>query len=240
MLGQTNQNFDSSNKHEQATAKQSRGQAAMDVRGSSARGGLDPVRGGRRGARNRAAVRSGGRGLGNRMLRNRGGMRQSQGAIHVEGAGGVNAHQLTGSVFSHWKVARWAQKLRLENRFELKDGKLTVSSPGIYYLYAQINYLDESDVNGFQIYVNDSPTFLCTAMTHTPTLTTKANTCYTGSSMARDSSLTTSPTFSPAWTRMERELSTATTLLATQKGVDTGQEEVQFLFCSPFLTTRLA
>ena len=44
----------------------------------------------------------------------------------------------------------------------------------------QINYLDESDVNGFQIYVNDSPTFLCTAMTHTPTLTTKANTCYTG------------------------------------------------------------
>jgi len=180
MLGQTNQTFDSSNKHEQATAKQSRGQAAMDVRGSSARGGLDPVRGGRRGARNRAAVRSGGRGLGSRLLRNRGGMRQSQGAIHVEGAGGVNAHQLTGSVFSHWKVARWAQKLRLENRFELKDGKLTVSSPGIYYLYAQINYLDESDVNGFQIYVNDSPIFLCTAMTHTPTATTKANTCYTG------------------------------------------------------------
>ena len=71
MLGQTNQTFDSSNKHEQATAKQSRGQAAMDVLGSSARGGLDPVRGGRRGARNRAAVRSGGRGLGSRMLRNR-------------------------------------------------------------------------------------------------------------------------------------------------------------------------
>ena len=44
----------------------------------------------------------------------------------------------------------------------------------------QINYLDESDVNGFQIYVNDSPIFLCTAMTHTPTATTKANTCYTG------------------------------------------------------------
>ena len=85
----------------------------------------------------------------------------------MEGAGGVNAHQLTGdpvlmmmtimvllvivncqlkpkivfsgSVFSHWKVARWAQKLRLENRFELKDGKLTVNSPGIYYIYAQVS-----------------------------------------------------------------------------------------------------
>ena len=102
---------------------------------------------------------------------------------------------ISGSVFTHWEVARWAQKLRLEKRFELKDGRITVRSPGIYYLYAQvftvcecalssyppqINYLDESDVNGFQIYVNDSPTFLCTAMTHTPTLTTKANTCYTG------------------------------------------------------------
>ena len=46
--------------------------------------------------------------------------------------------------------------------------------------HLQINYLDESDVNGFQIYVNDSPIFLCTVMTHTPTATTKANTCYTG------------------------------------------------------------
>ena len=75
MLGRTNQTFDSSNKHEQAAAtgvaNQSRGQTAMDVRGGSARGGLDPVRGGRRGARNRAAVRSGGRGLGSRLLRNR-------------------------------------------------------------------------------------------------------------------------------------------------------------------------
>ena len=72
MLGRTNQTFDSSSsKHEEAAAKQSRGQAAVDVRGSLARGGLDPVRGGRRGARNRAAVRSGGRGLGSRLLRNR-------------------------------------------------------------------------------------------------------------------------------------------------------------------------
>ena len=111
----------------------------------------------------------------------RGGMRQSQGAIHVEGAGGVNAHQLTGdatddddhhhdivgaddetkmqanrnlkiqfpgSVFSHWKVARWAQKLRLENRFELKDGKLTVTSPGIYYLYAQVRLQPELQTFG--------------------------------------------------------------------------------------------
>jgi hypothetical protein len=40
--------------------------------------------------------------------------------------------------------------------------------------------LDEHDVNAFQIYVNDSPFVLCTTMTHTPTMATKANTCFTG------------------------------------------------------------
>ena len=45
---------------------------------------------------------------------------------------------ISGSVFTHWEVARGAQKLRLEKRFELKDGRITVRSPGIYYLYAQV------------------------------------------------------------------------------------------------------
>ena len=45
---------------------------------------------------------------------------------------------ISGSVFTHWEVARWAQKLRLEKKFELKDGRITVRSPGIYYLYAQV------------------------------------------------------------------------------------------------------
>ena len=67
MLSRTNS---SSSKYEQTGGVQqsSRGEAeAVDVGGGSARGGLDLLRGGRRGARNRAAVRSGGRGLGSRL-----------------------------------------------------------------------------------------------------------------------------------------------------------------------------
>ena len=53
---------------------------------------------------------------------------------------------------------------------------------GVYYIYAQINYLDEHDVNAFQIMVNENPFLLCTVMTHTGRshLVSKANTCYTG------------------------------------------------------------
>ncbi len=41
-------------------------------------------------------------------------------------------------------------------------------------LHDQVNYLDENDVNAFEIYVNDSPYLMCTTMTHTPQLSTKA------------------------------------------------------------------
>ena len=69
MLSRTNQTFDSSSSKVEQTSATGRG-PAVDVRGGSSRGGLE-VRGGRRGARNRAAVRSGGRGLGGRLLRSR-------------------------------------------------------------------------------------------------------------------------------------------------------------------------
>ena len=53
---------------------------------------------------------------------------------------------------------------------------------GVYYIYAQINYLDEQDVNAYQVLVNEDPFLLCTVMTHTGRShsISKANTCYTG------------------------------------------------------------
>ena len=63
---------------------------------------------------------------------------------------------------------------------QVNDGVVTVSQPGIYFIYAQINYVDSQDVNAFQILVNDSEWLMCTTMTHTPGHTTKVNTCYTG------------------------------------------------------------
>jgi len=150
-------------------------------------------------SRNRGAVRSGER-RARRRHRNRSGVRSGRGhhvgasasvrpAIHLvgnvrdtsstdyEGAGRLRVRD---GVFQDWTPARWAKRMKLDKQFPMSEGKLSVSSPGVYFVYAQINYLDEHDVNAFQIYVNDDPFLLCTTMTHTPHFTTKANTCYTG------------------------------------------------------------
>jgi hypothetical protein len=36
-------------------------------------------------------------------------------------------------------VQRWAKRMRLDEKFPLKDGKLGISSPGVYYVYAQVS-----------------------------------------------------------------------------------------------------
>ena len=73
----------------------------------------------------------------------------------------------------------------LDSYFErnlLESFKYFFFLAGVYYVYAQINYLDEHDVNAFQVLLNDDPFLLCTVMTHTGRSHTisKANTCYTG------------------------------------------------------------
>jgi len=137
--------------------------------------------------RNRGMVRSGGRKFRNRELA---AQKASRGvAIHFvagvtgkEGSTykGTGRVRVTDSVFRDWTPSRWARRMKMDQKISLKDGKATVASPGIYYIYAQINYLDDHDVNAFKIMINDSPFITCTTMTHTPIFTNKANTCYTG------------------------------------------------------------
>jgi len=83
-------------------------------------------------------------------------------------------------IFRQWAPARWAIRMRATEDFPLDhEGRLSVKKSGLYYIYAQVNYLDEHDVNAFQVYVNEDPYLLCTVMTHTRHSTTKANTCFT-------------------------------------------------------------
>jgi len=108
-------------------------------------------------------------------------------AIHLQGekdtVGGESRVQQSDGIFRSWTLARWARRMHLGARFGLEDGRLNIPLSGVYYIYAQVNYLDEHDVNAFQIYVNKEPFVMCTTMTHTPQYTTKANTCYTGGVM---------------------------------------------------------
>ena len=71
-------------------------------------------------------------------------------------------------IFRQWAPARWARRMRMMEEFPLDDeGRASVKKSGLYYIYAQVNYLDEHDVNAFQVYINEDPYLLCTVMTHT-------------------------------------------------------------------------
>ena len=60
-------------------------------------------------------------------------------------------------IFRQWAPARWASRMRVTEEFPLdSDGRLSVKKSGLYYIYAQVNYLDEHDVNAFQVRLNNT------------------------------------------------------------------------------------
>ena len=58
--------------------------------------------------------------------------------------------------------------MRLDQNFalEVQSGTVTVGQAGVYYIYAQVNYLDENDVNAFQVLCQDL--FFCLSPHHLP------------------------------------------------------------------------
>ena len=74
-------------------------------------------------------------------------------AIHLHAAGARKEYQnkVSGDfTVRSWTPARWARKIKMDSRFLLEDGKLTVMSPGIYFVYAQVNH-DIIELGGFTI-----------------------------------------------------------------------------------------
>ncbi|KAK9723128.1 TNF(tumor Necrosis Factor) family [Popillia japonica] len=88
------------------------------------------------------------------------------------------------SHFKNWTKENWVQNLGMDDYFELSDGYLKFLDSGLYYIYAQIYYIDEHDTNGFGIYKNNELILQCTTTSHSNHRVTKPNTCYTGGVIA--------------------------------------------------------
>ncbi|KAH8367223.1 hypothetical protein KR084_008848 [Drosophila pseudotakahashii] len=65
-----------------------------------------------------------------------------------------------------------------QGHFQARDGVLTVTNPGLYYVYAQICYNNSHDQNGFIVFQGDTPFLQClnTVPTNMPN---KVHTCHT-------------------------------------------------------------
>ncbi|XP_063928607.1 protein eiger [Zophobas morio] len=82
--------------------------------------------------------------------------------------------------FVDWTESSWFHPLGMDRHFSLSDGILTIKESGLYFIYAQIYYYDEHDINGFRVYRNENETLLqCTTTTHSVERVMKGNTCFT-------------------------------------------------------------
>jgi len=62
---------------------------------------------------------------------------------------------------TQWKLARWARHLGSSRKFPLSDGEVSVPTPGLYMVYAQVSYLGKHKTQGFSIRVNNQPEVHC-------------------------------------------------------------------------------
>ena len=69
---------------------------------------------------------------------------RSSTAIHL-GAGRATPTRHLGTppdmVHAHWRPSPWSKRLHATRSFPLEQGKLSVSRPGLYLVYAQVTLL---------------------------------------------------------------------------------------------------
>lgn len=84
-------------------------------------------------------------------------------------------------MFEDWTPSSWVNQLRMSQQFVYENGKLEVKGSGLYFVYAQIQYLDKHDTNGYQVFVNREPQMQCVVTTHTDSdpHRPKSNSCFT-------------------------------------------------------------
>ncbi|XP_025201888.1 protein eiger [Melanaphis sacchari] len=80
--------------------------------------------------------------------------------------------------FRDWTQYLWEMNLNSANYLTMKNGKVEVLKPGLYFVYAQIYYSDKHDINGYYVMKNDVKVLGCTSTRHQDTQS--SDSCYTG------------------------------------------------------------
>ncbi|KAK9890335.1 hypothetical protein WA026_010432 [Henosepilachna vigintioctopunctata] len=83
--------------------------------------------------------------------------------------------------FVDWKESEWVGSIGTGSNFVLNNGLVTIRDAGLYFVYSQIYYLDQHDMNGYRVYKNFDVLLQCTTTSHSSERMMKGNTCYTAS-----------------------------------------------------------
>lgn len=83
--------------------------------------------------------------------------------------------------YEDWRPSSWFNEYNVDNHFTLMNGNIKVHTSGLYFVYAQIYYMDKSEVKGYMIYLNSQVVLQCATSSYAiKNGTHKANTCFTG------------------------------------------------------------
>ncbi|RZF38148.1 hypothetical protein LSTR_LSTR005509 [Laodelphax striatellus] len=77
-------------------------------------------------------------------------------------------------------IKDWNTIFTSSSTLNIREGKLTVNSAGLYFVYAQVFYSNAHDVNSFRIIHNDQSIMQCTTYTNHNTNSAPRYSCFTG------------------------------------------------------------
>lgn len=93
---------------------------------------------------------------------------------------GFGRHQHEEGLYADWTASAWLQDLGLDEHFDVSDSQIAIKTPGLYLVYAQVNYANEKEENGFWVVRNGGVNeLLCYVSVSSADGATRANTCFT-------------------------------------------------------------
>jgi len=105
-------------------------------------------------------------------------------SIHLQARHSLDesSSDLNSGSHNSWRLSQWSKRLHGATLFTMDEeaGTIEIPTDGLYLVYAQIEYLDVHDTNGFEINVDDEATMSCVTSTlGQDEETKKHNTCHT-------------------------------------------------------------
>jgi len=89
-------------------------------------------------------------------------------------------------VHNSWRLSPWSKKLHGAGLFiaDEEEGQIEVPEAGLYLVYAQIEYMDVSETNGFEVDLDSEAVLSCVVTTSgTDDSEKKHNTCFTSATL---------------------------------------------------------
>jgi len=110
-------------------------------------------------------------------------------SIHLQAKLQASHHEsstdLDTGIHNSWRLSPWSKRLHGAGVFVIneEEGQIEIPESGLYLVYAQIEYMDVSETNGFEVDLDSEAILSCVVTTSGSDDSKKHNTCYTSAAL---------------------------------------------------------